>query len=233
MNALAFKNFQIELNGINFTLLNSNTQKSGLVLHNIPNDIDPIIFTNSCREVLNLYNWLNEFEFIFSSEFVHMNFESLYPYYEIFNYNKKLKELIKEASKKPLPKEIYQDILYCTKPFLIEFERLLPILKQREENYNKKQEKKEKYKNEEGFIYLIKSNNMYKIGKTKNIKTRIQSIKTSTPFLLEIVHTQKYINYHKIEKHLHTEFKDKRVSGEWFNLTENDIEYIKNYNERI
>ena len=38
------------------------------------------------------------------------------------------------------------------------------------------------------------------------------------------------MNAVKNEKDLHSIFESKRIRGEWFDLSENDIEYITNYN---
>lgn len=87
--------------------------------------------------------------------------------------------------------------------------------------------------NHKGYVYLIKSNNYFKIGKTKNIKQRISSLQTSSATHIELIHTIKTSNYHKIEKELHKKFENQHIKGEWFNLSEEDIEYIKNYNGEI
>jgi prophage antirepressor-like protein len=81
---------------------------------------------------------------------------------------------------------------------------------------------------EESKTYLVKDTiaNIYKIGKSQNVKNRIISMKTDNinielEFTLDI----------NIEKELHEKFKEKNVGGEWFNLDEQDVLYIKNYIE--
>jgi hypothetical protein len=86
-------------------------------------------------------------------------------------------------------------------------------------------------KRENGIIYLIKctSSNLYKIGRTSNqIKHRLNTIKSSNPnaVLVSCYRTNDMSNK---EKKLHDYFKNNRVSGEWFDLKESDIQYFENY----
>jgi hypothetical protein len=70
--------------------------------------------------------------------------------------------------------------------------------------------------------YLIKSGENYKIGKTKNLKSRLSVYKThniQTELILFIETDCEY--------YLHNKFKDKHISGEWFSLNEADINSIK------
>jgi len=74
--------------------------------------------------------------------------------------------------------------------------------------------------------YIIKdnSNNIYKIGKTKNISKRFSTLSTSNVNLsLEIL-----IRGDE-EKFLHLFYKDKKVKNEWFYLNKNDIDDLKEY----
>ena len=83
----------------------------------------------------------------------------------------------------------------------------------------------------EGYIYFIKEfhSNTYKIGKSKNIVERLRMFNVKLPFEWELIHSIKVDDYSLIEKLIHKEFSDKRISGtEWFNLDEEDIERIKN-----
>jgi len=61
--------------------------------------------------------------------------------------------------------------------------------------------------------YIIKSGKYYKIGKTKNIKRRINSYNTTNPDfkIIRLIDAG-------VEKILHRLFKDKRHRHEWFLL---------------
>jgi hypothetical protein len=83
-------------------------------------------------------------------------------------------------------------------------------------------------------VYLICSEfegrRLYKIGYTKRpIEKRIKEIKTGNGSDIYLVESFKSIWGTKIEAQLHKFFKLKKVSGEWFDLTEDDI---KTFTER-
>jgi hypothetical protein len=82
----------------------------------------------------------------------------------------------------------------------------------------------------QGAVYLIRSvDGFYKIGYSTDPKARIVALQTSTPNELTLVKWWYHPNSIKIEHELHRFFKKKRVSGEWFALTVEDIETIESY----
>jgi hypothetical protein len=75
-------------------------------------------------------------------------------------------------------------------------------------------------------VYLIKdiSTNYTKIGITKCVQSRIKALKTANPSVsLFYSHPAEQ----KAEKELHKIFKEQNVSGEWFNLTNTQIDAAK------
>jgi hypothetical protein len=79
-----------------------------------------------------------------------------------------------------------------------------------------------------GYVYLIKnSEGHYKIGKSVNPSKRIESLGVVLPFPIEAVHIISSNRMSKLEKELHGRFEDKHIAGEWFELTQDDVEYIK------
>lgn len=82
------------------------------------------------------------------------------------------------------------------------------------------------YKESVGFTYIIKSDNGYKIGSSKNIKERSKLFGVLLPldwkyekiFILE--------EYKQFEKFLHKVYKKERLNGEWFDLKDGDIQNI-------
>lgn len=83
-------------------------------------------------------------------------------------------------------------------------------------------------KNKTGYVYLLKDDNdNYKIGLTKNLESRMKSF-TSLPYKIELIHYFESNNMSSDERKLHNKFSDKRISGEWFKLSTEDVEYIKN-----
>jgi predicted GIY-YIG superfamily endonuclease len=91
--------------------------------------------------------------------------------------------------------------------------------------------KEKKIKKFNGFIYIVKCNrtNCYKIGITsaKNPETRINQLKHTNPYIEKInaFQTNDYLE----ELFWHTKFQSKRISGEWFNLSESDLKEIQDF----
>lgn len=75
-------------------------------------------------------------------------------------------------------------------------------------------------------IYLIhnKRNNYYKIGRSKNLQLREKTLQSEEPEL-EIIFSMP--GTAALEKLLHKTFKNRHVRGEWFQLKDEDIIYIK------
>ena len=78
-----------------------------------------------------------------------------------------------------------------------------------------------------GYVYLLRSNkkDALKIGTTINLEQRLKSFKSSSINLgiedetFEFLHTVKVDKHYELENFLHKKFADKRVCGEWFNIT--------------
>jgi len=82
------------------------------------------------------------------------------------------------------------------------------------------------YYAKEPVVYLFKANDRYKIGMTSNLKKRFINVQAHCPYLLELVWTLKTNNHRKIEKSLHSIFKNKRIHFEWFELLDDDVDNI-------
>ena len=79
----------------------------------------------------------------------------------------------------------------------------------------------------DGFVYLLKFGAYYKIGNSKNVDARFRSIQTQMPTDGEIVHTITTGDIWGIEKYWHEFFQEKRLKGEWFELSASDVAYFK------
>ena len=74
--------------------------------------------------------------------------------------------------------------------------------------------------------YLMKDffRGVDKIGKSINPQVRERTLQSEVP-TIELVH----VIDEDIEKHLHEKFSAKRIRGEWFNLSNNDLNYITSW----
>lgn len=78
-----------------------------------------------------------------------------------------------------------------------------------------------------GYVYLLQSERGYKIGKSKSPGKRVETLGVVLPFPIDTVALIKTPNMGQLELELHNHFADKRINGEWFALTPEDVEYIK------
>ena len=90
------------------------------------------------------------------------------------------------------------------------------------------------YQPSPGYIYLIRADlpndyRPYKIGYSKDVSNRMATFNVKLPFRFDLVYTLKTENMRRVEKLLHRQFQSKRVNGEWFDLSADDVEWIKNY----
>ena len=86
-----------------------------------------------------------------------------------------------------------------------------------------------------GFVYLIKikDKNKYKIGLTSNLKQRISSLSNQNPFEIKLITAIENNDIYKLESELHKKFADKNIKGEWFELSQKDVDYIKRIEDDI
>lgn len=81
-----------------------------------------------------------------------------------------------------------------------------------------------------GYVYFVKfkNSNAVKIGKTFNILSRLNALKNGSGDDLCLLGYIYNDNYSKLELESHSFFKSERISGEWFNLSVDEvIEYIE------
>lgn len=78
-----------------------------------------------------------------------------------------------------------------------------------------------------GWVYILKSEGLYKIGRTLNPKQRIKSYRTQNPYGTEVVIMERVEEYLRTEAAMLRMFEGKKVKGEWFRLTRHDIEELK------
>jgi len=79
-------------------------------------------------------------------------------------------------------------------------------------------------------VYLIQdvsATGYCKIGLSSKLNNRLSSLKTGIPMELKVIHVIKTTNMKNTEKGLHARFANQRISGEWFDLSQEDVDYIK------
>lgn len=83
-----------------------------------------------------------------------------------------------------------------------------------------------------GHVYLVKSvTGHYKIGRSKNARSRARTFGIALPFEIELEHVINCRDYIEVETLLHDLFWDRHVNGEWFALTFPDIISIRHAKE--
>lgn len=78
----------------------------------------------------------------------------------------------------------------------------------------------------DNLIYVIRAGDSYKIGVTSNIQERRMKIQNGQDKDVEVVFSMKVDKAYEIEAFLHEQFEAVRVRGEWFLLSQADVDYI-------
>jgi hypothetical protein len=78
-----------------------------------------------------------------------------------------------------------------------------------------------------GYVYIIEGTHegvtKHKIGKANNLRDRVSTFNVKLPFDIRVVASFYVLNAREFEGELHTFMKAKRIAGEWFDLTPDDI----------
>lgn len=82
----------------------------------------------------------------------------------------------------------------------------------------------------DGSVYILKNNDVYKIGYTssnhgecKSIKGRFSAFRNKD---FSIFHSMYTVCAYGLERYLHKKFENKRIRNELFKLSDNDIDFI-------
>jgi len=79
-----------------------------------------------------------------------------------------------------------------------------------------------------GFVYIGATTNKsgeFKIGRSRNLDQREKSLQIGNPYF-SILYFMTSMDCHRAEKKLHMVFEDKKISGGWFRLSNEDMTRI-------
>ena len=77
------------------------------------------------------------------------------------------------------------------------------------------------------YVYLIRSIEYYKIGIANDVESRLAQLQTGNPNELVIESCYEFPNSQAVEAALHQKFVYVRKRGEWFQLTNSDLETFR------
>lgn len=75
------------------------------------------------------------------------------------------------------------------------------------------------------FVYFIAQGDLVKIGVSTDVKKRVYALTTSNPRALRLI--RRIDGCRKVEAEMHKRFASLRVKGEWFSLSGELAEYLK------
>lgn len=84
----------------------------------------------------------------------------------------------------------------------------------------------------EDYFYIIENNGLYKLGYSSNFAKRYKNYKCHLGDV-NLIYLTKQKDCFNLETFCHNKFKDKRKTGEWFELNQNDLLYIIKYTSEI
>lgn len=79
-----------------------------------------------------------------------------------------------------------------------------------------------------GFVYVLfiedsSGIRFYKVGMASSLSERIKTHQCSSPFLVQIACSYFTENMRREERSIHEQIKDKKIRGEWFDLSHEDL----------
>jgi hypothetical protein len=78
----------------------------------------------------------------------------------------------------------------------------------------------------EGYVYLASAGNLTKVGRSINPQKRVKELDSPNGAEIKLLHTIPTADMVYLENAIHSLYRDKQVSGEWFTLKDQDISTI-------
>lgn len=82
-------------------------------------------------------------------------------------------------------------------------------------------------------VYLAKCGDIYKIGVSNNPENRVGNLNSQIFGVQLVSKSSKTEDAFRQENFLHRKYKEKNISGEWYQLSKKDVSWIINYLEGI
>lgn len=82
----------------------------------------------------------------------------------------------------------------------------------------------------DGWVYFVRGADKIKIGTTGSVARRLATLRCASPVELTLLHSMP--GSQRVERHLHRQFADLRMHGEWFRAEEPLLSHIARLRER-
>lgn len=82
-----------------------------------------------------------------------------------------------------------------------------------------------------GYVYVLEGNDTFKIGRAKDPTKRSETLATQLPYPVELLCSVWSEDCKALEAELHERYASKRLNGEWFDLSPDDVAYIQGLGE--
>ena len=82
-------------------------------------------------------------------------------------------------------------------------------------------------------VYVVSGGGLYKIGISGDVSNRLATMRGTSPVVLDLVHTVQIVNARLVEKSLHEKYKDFNTHGEWFKLSPEQLQEVKDYLDNL
>ena len=132
-----------------------------------------------------------------------------------------------------LSKEEVLEISNGLKNFAIKYGDKIEVFnQQRSEESQRKYEEFLKSKENENFqksayVYIFECGGKYKIGVSKDVQRRKKEL-DKRPYPCNIVYISSSTKYaYEVEQHIHLGLNHCRIDGEWFNISKETVEFLK------